>query len=155
MTMGRHAEDRRDVTEVAVGGRGLVLVEDTSTDDQDGVPKSIRRWAPDARSEVVVTTMTTSASQPTATVVQEAALGMVMVRGMERGTPRDELTTAVRQAATAVPDERRDVVAVDGAPVRALMVDVDGCTVAGLVDGATTVVVTASGPGPSAVRLSA
>lgn len=152
--MGTHPEARRVTAEVTVDGRSLVLVEDTETEDQDGVPQSVRGWAGDAASDVEIITLTTEAPAPTASLVQEAALGFVMTRGMERGTPRDELTEAVRHAASTVPEGRPDAVEIDGSPVGALVVQVDGCTVAGLVDGATTVLVTSTSPGRPGVRLS-
>ena len=151
--MGRHPQPGRDAVEVTVDGRSLVLVEDTATEDQDGTPQSVRRWAGDTASDVEVTTLTTDARAPLVPLVQEQALGHVMARGMERGTPRDELTAAVRHAASIVPEGRPEAVDLDGSPAGALVVEVDGCTVAGLVDGATTVVVTSTSPGRPAVRL--
>ena len=59
----------------------------------------------------------------------------------------------VRDAASIVPEDRPDAVDLDGSPAGALVVQVDGCTVAGLVDGATTVVVTSTGTGRPGVRL--
>jgi len=151
--MGMPPQVRRDAVEVTVDGRSLVLVEDTDTDGEDGAPQSVRRWARDAASDVEVTTLTTRARVPTASLVQAEVLGLVMVRGMERAVPRDELTAAVRDAASIVPEARPDAVDLDGSPAGALVVQVDGCTVAGLVDGATTVVVTSTGPGRPGVRL--
>lgn len=153
--MDRSTTDQREVTDVALDGHALVLVEDTSTEGQDGQRQTVRGWAREATSGVEVTTLTTGAPAPTASLVQEAALGFVMLRGMERGTARDELTTTVRTTATTTPEERPDVVDVDGAPARAIVIEVDGSTVAGLVAGATTVVVTAAGAGRPQVRLSA
>lgn len=153
--MDRATTEQRGVTDVAVDGHPLVLVEDTSTEGQDGQPQTIRGWAREATSGVEVTTMTTAAPVSTAALVQEAALGFVMLRGMAQGTARDELTVEVRRAASTIPEERPDVVDVDGVPARAVVLEVDGSTVAGLVDGATTVVVTAAGTGRAQVRLSA
>lgn len=151
--MGIPPQVGRDAVEVTVDGRSLVLVEDTETDGEDGTPQSVRRWARDAASDVEVTTLTTDALVPTASLVQAEVLGLVMVRGMARAVPRDELTAAVHDAASIVPEARTDAVDLDGSPAGALVVQVDGCTVAGLVDGATTVVVTSTGPGRPGVRL--